>query len=174
MELMKAIKERRSVRKFTDKMPTAAELNAVVEAGVWAASGMGKQSSIMIVVTDRALRDEISAENARIMGMDGIDPFYGAPAIIIVAAHKEVPTAVYDGSLSLGNMMLAAHDMGLGTCWIHRAQQEFNGELGKKILAMAGVSGEFEGVGHLAIGYPDGALADPAPRKEGRVFKIGE
>lgn len=171
-DYMEILKGRRSVRKFTNEMPAREQIESIMEAGIWAGSGMGKQSAIVIAVTDKELRDKISAANAEIMGKPGIDPFYGAPAILIVAANKAVPTRVYDGSLALGNMMLRAHELGLGTCWIHRAKEEFETELGKEILARAGVEGEYEGVGHLALGYADGDIPAPVERREGRVFFI--
>ena len=122
-EVIEAMKERRSVRAYTDEVPSDEQIDQVVDAGLWAASGRGRQSPIVLAVTDRALRDRLSAMNARIMGApEGTDPFYGAPVVLVVLADRSVPTHVYDGSLVMGNLMLAAHALGLGSCWIHRAR----------------------------------------------------
>ena len=169
----KIIKERRSIRKFTSQLPDKALIDQVIEAGIYAASGRGKQAPVIIAVTNKELRHRIMEENCAIGGWDkGFDPFYGAPVILLVIAPEEIPTAVYDGSLTLGNMMLKAHELGLGTCWIHRAKEEMEGALGDEILNKAGLSGKYIGIGHLALGYPDGEAAPIPPRKDNRVIYI--
>jgi nitroreductase len=110
--------------------------------------------------------------NASIMGVD-FDPFYGAPEVLVVLASKDVPTHVYDGSLVMGNMMNAAADLGVASCWIHRAKEEFESEEGKAILKELGIEGDYEGIGHLALGYAAKPAADPAPRKAGYIYRIG-
>ena len=172
-EVIKAMKERRSIRKFKAEMPPKADLKQIVEAGLYAANGRGKQAVITIAVTDKELRDKLSAVNNEIMGgPEGNDPFYGAPAILIVLANKEVPTAPYDGSLVMGNLMLAAHSLGLGSIWIHRAKEEFEMPEYQKLLKDLGIEGEWEGIGHCAVGYIDGENPAAAPRNDGRVFWV--
>lgn len=172
-EVIKAMKERRSIRKFKAEMPPKADLEQIVEAGLYAANGRGKQAVITIAVTDKELRDKLSAVNNEIMGgPEGNDPFYGAPAILIVIANKEVPTAPYDGSLVMGNLMLAAHSLGLGSIWIHRAKEEFEMPEYQKLLKDLGIEGEWEGIGHCAVGYIDGENPAAAPRNDGRVFWV--
>lgn len=172
-EVIKAMKERRSIRKFKAEMPPKADLEQIVEAGLYAANGRGKQAVITIAVTDKELRDKLSAVNNEIMGgPEGNDPFYGAPAILIVLANKEVPTAPYDGSLVMGNLMLAAHSLGLGSIWIHRAKEEFEMPEYQKLLKDLGIEGEWEGIGHCAVGYIDGENPVAAPRNDGRVFWV--
>lgn len=172
-ELSEIIRKRRSIRKFkADPVPREL-IDQVIGAGMYAASGRGLQAPVFIAVTDKAFRDEISAENCRIGGWDaGFDPFYGAPAMVIVIAPKDIPTGIYDGSLAMGNMMLKAHELGLGSIWIHRAAEEFENGFGQKILEKVGLSGEYIGIAHLALGYKDGE--DPAvpERRPGRVFYI--
>ena len=168
-EVIRAIEERRSVRAYTDEMPPRELVGQVVEAGLWAASGMNTQGPVIVAVTDQALRDRLSAMNAEIMGRPGTDPFYGAPVVLVVLAPREAPNRVYDGSLVMGNLMLAAHALGLGSCWIHRAREEFDTPEGRAILADLGVEGDYEGIGHCVLGYPAEAPA-PRPRREGRVF----
>ena len=134
---------------------------------------MGQQATITIAVTNKELRDELSEINRKIGGWDeGFDPFYGAPAILLVLANKERSTCVYDGSLVMGNMMLAAHTLGLGSIWIHRAKEEFEMPEYKQLLKKLGIEGEWEGIAHCAVGYADGELPQAADRKEGRVFWI--
>ncbi len=172
-DVIKAMKERRSIRKFKAEMPPKADLEQIVEAGLYAANGRGRQAVITIAVTDRELRDKLSAVNNEIMGgPEGNDPFYGAPAILIVLANKEVPTAPYDGSLVMGNLMLAAHSLGLGSIWIHRAKEEFEMPEYQKLLKDLGIEGEWEGIGHCAVGYIDGEYPAAAPRNDGRVFWV--
>ena len=172
-EVIKAMKERRSIRKFKAEMPPKADLEQIVEAGLYAANGRGKQAVITIAVTDKELRDKLSAVNNEILGgPEGNDPFYGAPAILIVLANKEVPTAPYDGSLVMGNLMLAAHSLGLGSIWIHRAKEEFEMPEYQKLLKDLGIEGEWEGIGHCAVGYIDGENPAAAPRNDGRVFWV--
>lgn len=172
-EIIKAIKERRSIRKFKPDMPKREDIDAIIEAGLYAASGKASQSPIIIAVTAKELRDRISRDNCRIGGwQEGFDPFYGAPVILIVLADAERPTHVYDGSLVIGNMMLAAHSLGLGSIWIHRAKQEFEEEGYRKLLADLGINGNYEGIGHCAVGYIDGSVPEAAPRNSGRVFYV--
>lgn len=172
-EVLKAMKERRSVRSFKPDMPEKADLDKIVEAGLFAANGRGKQAAIIIGVTDPEMRKKIVEANRKIGGwQEGFDPFYGAPVIFIVLADKECSTYVYDGSLVLGNMMLAAHSLNLGSIWIHRAKEEFETDEYKSLLKELGIEGEWEGIGHCAVGYTDGELPKAAERKENRVFWI--
>lgn len=174
-EIIKAMKERRSIRKFKPDIPSKEDLNQIIEAGLYAANGMGQQAVITIAVTKKELRDKIAKINAKIGGWDeNFDPFYGAPAILIVLADKKRPTHVYDGSLVLGNMMLAAHSLNLGSIWIHRAKEEFELPEYQELLKELGITGEWEGIGHCAVGYIDGDLPEAAKRKDGRVFWIDE
>ena len=172
-ETLKVLETRRSCRNFKPDMVKDEELKAIIKAGTYAATGMGKQSPIIIAVTDKALRDEISAENRKIGGWDeGFDPFYGAPVILIVLADKEVPTHVYDGSLVMGNLMNAAESLGVASIWIHRAKEEFESDFGKGILKKLGIEGDYEGIGHCALGYAAEPAKDPVPRKADYVYYI--
>lgn len=167
------MKTRRSVRKFRSDAVPRDLLEQVVEAGTFAASGHDRQPWAIITVTDPDIIARLSADNATFFDMPVRDPFYGAPAVIIVLTRTFTPTYLYDGSLALGNMMLAAHSLGLATCWIHRARQVFALPQWQEWLRSIGVEGEYEGIGHLAIGYADGPLPEARPRKAGRVFYVG-
>ena len=172
-DVIKAMKERRSIRKFKADMPKKGDIDTIIDAGLYAANGMGKQAVITVAVTNKELRDKISKDNCKIGGWDdGFDPFYGAPVILIVLAQKDWRNKIYDGSLVLGNMMLAAHSLGLGSIWIHRAKEEFETEEYKKLLKEIGIKGEWEGIGHCAIGYIDGEMPKAAPRLPNRVFFV--
>lgn len=166
-----ALLSRRSVRAYKpDAVPKEA-IQKIIEAGLYAASAMGKQDTIVIAVTNKGIRARISEMNRKIGGWEeGFDPFYGAPAILVVLADKNEKNRVYDGSLMMGNMMNAARALGLGSIWIHRAKEEFDSAEGRAILDSLGVKGEWEGVGHCAVGFARGDIPAAAPRKEGRVF----
>lgn len=172
-EIIKAMKERRSIRKFKPEMPSKADIEQIIEVGLYAANGRGKQAVITVAVTQKELRDKIAADNCAIGGWNAdFDPFYGAPVILMVLAQKDWPTCVYDGSLVMGNMMLAAHSLGLGSIWIHRAKEEAGREDYKELLKTLGIEGEWEGIGHCAVGYVDGDYPSAPPRKDNRVFWV--
>lgn len=171
MDAVQNLLTRRSVRKYKPDMVPQEKLQRILEAGQYAATGRGRQSPIILAVTDKAMRDKLSKMNAAIMGVDS-DPFYGAPVVLVVLADKTVPTYLYDGSLVMGNLMNAAHAEGLASCWIHRAKEEFNSEEGKKILQDLGITGDYEGIGHCILGYADGDEPAPAPRKENYVYFV--
>ena len=170
-EVINNMKTRRSIRKYKPYMIPEDVLNRIIEAGTYAATGMGKQSPIIIAVTNKEIRDKFSKMNAEIMGVDS-DPFYGAPVVLIVLADKARPTYVYDGSLVMGNLMLAAHAEGIGSCWIHRAKEEFESAEGKAFLKSLGIEGDYEGIGHCVLGYTDGEEPKAMPRKENYVYCV--
>ena len=168
-QVLDAIITRRSVRSYKPDPIPEDVLERILTAGQYAATGMNRQSPIILAVTDKAVRDELSAMNAAIMGTDK-DPFYGAPVVLVVLASKAAPTYVYDGSLVMGNLMLAAHAEGLGSCWIHRAKEEFESEEGKALLRRLGIDGEYEGIGHCLLGYAAEEPKAAAPRKQDYVY----
>ena len=172
-DILDVIKTRRSVRKYKNDMVPAEIIDKIIEAGTYAATGMDRQSPIILAVTDKELRDKLSKMNSRIMGKsEDFDPFYGAPVVLIVLADKARPTYVYDGSLVMGNLMLAAHAEGIGSCWIHRAKEEFESAEGKAFLKSLGIEGEYEGIGHCVLGYTDGEEPKAMPRKENYVYCV--
>ncbi len=170
-EVIKAIKSRRSVKSYKSDPIPAEMLDAILEAGTYAPTGRNAQSPIIIAVTDKAVRDKLAKLNAEIMGFDG-DPFYNAPAVLIVLADKSRSTYLYDGSLVMENLMLAAHSLGLGSCWIHRAKEMFESGEGKTLLASLGIEGDYEGIGNCIIGYTDTPPAPQKPRKENYIYKV--
>lgn len=156
-------------------MPTPVEpelIEQIVQAGVYAPTGMGKQSPIILAVTNKEIRDMLSRINARTVERDVEDPFYGAPVVLVVLANKAVNTYIYDGSCVIENMLIAAHSLGLGACWIHRAKEEFESEEGLALLKSLGIEGEYEGVGNVILGYPDGPAHLDVPRKEGYIYYV--
>ncbi len=165
------IMTRRSVKSYKPDMPKREDIQAVIDAGLAAASGRNLQAPIVIAVTNKEMRDRMSAANAAVMGASG-DPFYRAPCVLVVLANKAAHTYVYDGSLTLGNMMLEAHERGLGSCWIHRAKEVFEQKEWQEWLKSLGIEGEYEGIGNLTLGYLDGDYPDEKARKEGRFYFV--
>ncbi len=172
-ETLKVLETRRSCRNFKPDMISEEELQEIIKAGTYAPTGMGKQSPLIIAVTNKELRDRLAEENRKIGGWnEGFDPFYGAPVILIVLADRTCRTHVYDGSLVMGNLMNAAESLGVASIWIHRAKEEFDSEFGKKILTDLGIEGDYEGIGHCALGYAAEEPKDAAARKENYVYYI--
>lgn len=171
--LLDVLIERRSIKSFTDEMPDRSLIEKVIEAGTYAPTGRNLMAPIIIAVTNKELRDRLSRMNAEIMGIeDDFDPFYGAPVVLIVLADKSVNTYLYDGSLVMGNLMNGAEALGLGSCWIHRAKEEFQTEEGKEILKSLGIKGDYEGIGHCILGYEKNPPKERLPRKENYVYYI--
>ena len=170
-EALNCLLKRRSTKKYTDQQVSDELLDQVLEAGLYAPTGRNNQNVICVAVRDKKLRDQLTAMNAAVMNAE-IDPFYGAPCVIVVFADSEGTTWVEDGSLVLGNMLNAAESLGLGACWVHRARQMFETEEGKELMASWCVPETMKGIGNCILGYP---AADPIekPRKEGRIIKIG-
>ena len=172
MDALENILTRVSVKKYKSDPVPKELIEKIVEAGTHAASGMNRQSPIILAVTNKELRDKLSVLNAGKDPFGRSDPFYGAPVVLVVLADKNVHTHVYDGSLVLGNLMLAAHSLGLGSCWIHRAKEMFEMPEGKALLQKLGIVGEYEGVGNCVIGYTDGELPAVKPRKENWIYYV--
>ena len=170
-ETLKVLETRRSCRAFKPELIEEEKLQAIIKAGTYAATGMGRQSPIIIAVTNKELRDKLSVMNAKFMGKDeSFDPFYGAQELLIVLANKAMPTYLYDGTLVLGNLMNAAADLGVDSCWIHRAKEEFETQEGKELLKSLGIEGDYEGIGHLVLGYAAAPRKEAAPRKADYVY----
>ena len=170
-DLLDAIKARRAVRKYTDQMVEREKIDKVIEAGLYAASSKGQQSPYIIAVTNKDLRDRLSTLNRELGGWEPpFYPFYGAPVLLLVVVDENHKNRVYDGSLVMGNMMLEASSLGLGSCWVHRARETLKSRLGQVILKQAGLTDKtYEGIGFCILGYPEGDLPQAAPRREGRV-----
>ena len=173
METLECIRTRRSIRKYKPDPVPEDLLEKVLEAGTWAPTGMGKQSPTIVAITNREQRDRLMELNAKIMGTDK-DPFYGAPAVLLVLVDKAAMTAENDGELVIQTMLLAAHDLGLASCYIWRAKQELETEEGKQMIADWGLPADvdYEGVGHVILGYADMEAPNPAPRKENYVYFV--
>lgn len=170
---MQNILSRRSVKRYKDTPVKKSDVEKIVEAGTYAATGRNLQSPIILAITNRQVRDELSKINAKILGAgEGVDPFYGAPVVLVVLVDKNIRTGIYDGSLVMGNLMLAANALGLGSCWIHRARETFELPEGKALLKKLGIEGEYEGIGNCVIGYPDGEIPTAKPRKENWVYYV--
>ncbi len=171
-EVLNCLETRRSVRKYLPKQITDTELDAVLRAGSYAPSGMGRQSPKIVVLQNPEDIAQLERMNAAALGKPEAKPFFGAPTVCVVLADASVSTCVEDGSLVMGNLMNAAHALGLGSCWIHRAREEFASEEGKALLKKWGIEGEWIGVGHCILGYPDGEPSHAKPRKADYIVKV--
>lgn len=172
MDAIQNMMTRRSVKKYKPDPISKELIDKIIDAGLNAPSGLNKQSPIILAVTNKEVRDELSKLNAGKDPFFRSDPFYGAPVVLVVLADKNVPTHVYDGSLLMENLQLAAHALGLGACWIHRAKETFEMPEGKALLKKLGIEGEYEGIGNCIVGYMDGEFPAEKPRKENRVYYV--
>ena len=171
MDILEELKSRRSVRAFSEEKIAKEDIDKIIEAGIFAASGMNKQPTKIVCITDKSVRDTLSRLNAEAMGKSGIDPFYGAPVVLAVLSDSESHTYVEDGALVMGNMMNEAHSIGIGSCWIHRGREVFDSDEGKKLKEKWGIPENFRGIAFLILGHA--AKEGPAPaRKENRVLYV--
>lgn len=171
-EVLKCLTQRRSCRSYKPEQIKEEELETILKAGTFAATGMGRQSPKILVLQDAEEIAHLERMNAAIMGNPEAKPFYGAPTVCIVLAQADFFTAVEDGSLVIGNMMNAAWSIGIGSCWIHRARQEFDSEEGKALLKKWGIEGDYIGVGHCILGYPTGEYRPTAERKSDYIVRL--
>lgn len=171
-EVIKALVERRSCKRFRSEQVKEEQLQEILKAGTYAANGRGRQAAKIVVVQDPQALAQLERMNADILGAPELRPFYGAPTVCVILARREVYTGVEDGSLVIGNMMAAAWSLGVGSCWIHRAREEFESPEGKALLQSWGIEGDYIGVGHCILGYPEGEYAPAAPRKEDYVTRV--
>ena len=170
-ETLKNLRERRSIRRYKKEQITEEQLNAILEAGTYAPTGMGAQSPLILVIQDAAVIAKLSGLNATVMGTDS-DPFYGAPKVLVVLADRERPPCVEDGSLVMGNLMNAAHAVGVDSCWIHRAREVFEGDEGRAMLRQWGIPDTYIGVGNCILGYRDCDYPEAKPRKADYIRRI--
>ena len=170
-DVIRSLKERRSVRAYREEQVREEELRQILEAATYAPSGMGKQSAVMVVVQDKETIAKLSKLNAAVMGAE-IDPFYGAPTVVVVLADRSSFTWKEDGCLVMGNLMNAAYAVGVDSCWIHRAREVFEGEEGQALLKQWGIEGDYVGVGHCILGYRAGDLPEAKPRKANYIYRV--
>lgn len=163
------LKTRRSIRNFKKEQIQEEVLKAILEAGIYAPTGMNAQSPLMVVVQEQEQIKKLSQLNAAVMGIE-TDPFYGAPTVIIIFADKNRRTCIEDGSLVMGNLMNAAHALGIGSCWINRAREVFDSEEGREIARQWGVTDNYIGIGNCILGYVEGDYPEAKPRKEDYII----
>ena len=171
-EGLRVLTQRRSCRSYKSEQITDAQLDAVLETGIYAPSANGKQSAIIVVVQDKTTIEQLRRMNAAVMGNPDADPFYGAPTVLVVLADQNSANRVYDGSCVMSNLMNAAEAVGLGSCWIHRARQMFESEEGRALLKTWGIEGEYEGIGHCILGYWADDKPAPAARKSNYIYYV--
>lgn len=166
MDVLQALTQRRSCKVYTGECVDSDTLHKILAAGMNAPSGMGKQSAKIVVLQAPEEIAALERMNAAILGNPDLHPFYGAPTVCVVVANADVPTCVEDGSLVMGNLMNAAWSLGVGSCWIHRAREEFSTPEGQALLASWGITGNYIGIGHCLLGFPAKPYATPKPRKD--------
>ena len=171
-ETLRVLEERRSIKKYKSVQVEEDKLQAILRAGTYAASGKNRQPSIMVVVQDPETREILRRMNAELLGVPDMDPFYGAPTVIVVLADRSINTHVEDGSLVMGNLMNAAYAVGVDSCWIHRAKEEFDSEEGKALLKKWGIEGDYEGIGHCILGYRDCELPAARERMGNHIYRV--
>ena len=170
-ETIKNLLTRRSVRAYLPKQIEESLLQQVLEAGIYAPTGGGRQTPVIVAVQNAETVWQLSRMNAAVNGAKS-DPFYGAPTVLVVLAERSRGTYLLDGASVITTLLNAAHAVGLGSCWIHRAKEEFESEEGKALLKQWGIEGDFEGVGHVILGYPAGDAPEPAPRKANYIVRV--
>ena len=170
-ETLQTLKNRRSVRSYLPEQIKDEELQQILEAGIYAPTGMGAQSPILVAVQDKETIAYLSKLNAAVMGSTS-DPFYGAPTVVVVLADRSRGTCVEDGSLVIGNMLNSAASLGVGSCWIHRAKEVFDSPEGKSLLEKWGIQGDYVGVGNCILGYAKGEVPAAKPRKENYIYRV--
>lgn len=164
-EFLNLIRTRRSCRRYKAEQVDDQLLEDVLKAGTYAPTGHGSQASFIVAVQNAEQRAVLTRMNAEVMGVTS-DPYYGAPTIVLVFAPADYANAFQDGSCVLENMMLAAHAVGLASCWINREHQMFATEEGRQLMKQWGLPDGLMGIGALSLGYADGEPKEPKPRKE--------
>lgn len=173
-DILEVLKTRRSIRKYKPDPVPEDQIAKVIEAGLFAPTGMDRQQTIILKITDPDTVRTLGRINGKLMGKDDMDAFYGAPVLLAVLSRKDTPTAVYDGCSVISNMLNEAASLGLGSCWIHRGKEQFETPEGIRVLKKAGIDPEqYVCVDNVVLGIMDGELPKAAPRKEGRVFTLG-
>lgn len=172
-DILDVLTARRSIRRYKSDPVPAELIDKVIEAGLYAPTGMDRQQTIILKITDSEIVRKLGRLNGRIMGHDDMDAFYGAPVVLAVLSAKNDPTGIHDGCSVISNMLNEAASLGLGSCWIHRGREQFETEEGRAILRKAGIDPDaYEGVDSVILGYGEGALPTASPRKGGRVFSL--
>lgn len=171
-KIIECLVDRRSVRAYSSKQISEEQLEQILQAGMYAPSGMGRQPCVMVAVQDPETVRLLSRLNARVLGSEGTDPFYGAPTVIVVLADKSSFTYLEDGSLVMGNLMNAAHAIGVDSCWIHRAKETFESKEGKDLLKKWGISGDYVGIGNCILGYRSGPYPTARQRKSNFIYRV--
>lgn len=169
-ETITSLLDRRSCRSYTSESIAAEDLETILNAGLYAPNGMGKQSAVMVAVTNRQIRDRLSKLNAEVFG-SAADPFYNAPVVVAVLADSDCRTFIEDGALVMGNLMIAAHSLGIASCWIHRAREIFDSPDGKKMKKEWNIADSYKGIGLCILGHQADSIK-AQPRRQNRIINI--
>lgn len=163
---------RRSCRAYKPDQIGQEELESVLKAGTFAPTAMGRQSPIIVAIQDPETVALVDRLNGEVLGKADAHPFYGAPTVLVVFA-KDDTFGNADGNLVIGNMLNAAHAVGLDSCYIWRAREVFQSEEGKALKAKWDIPEDYDGIGNVILGYglPEGKR-EAAPRKEDYIRRV--
>lgn len=171
-QTIKDLLERRSIRKYKDEQITDEELNTILKVGTYAPSSAGRQPNLIVVLQNKEDIEEYKALNAKHSSTPDRDPFYGAPTVLIVFSDGNYDNYLKDGSAVLTNLVNGAHAIGVGSCWIDRADKVFDSDEGKALMKKWGVDEKYRGVGNCILGHRDGELPEAKERKDDYILKI--
>ncbi len=171
-QVLESLKTRRSVRAYKPDMIEQEKLDAIMEAATYAPTGMGQQSPRIVLVKTKEIRDRLSKMNANVIGRDA-DPFYGAPVVAVVFGDiKKVPTWMEDAVLVAGNLLNAAHAVGVDSCYIYRAKQMFESKEGKELMKEWGLADTYVGVAICILGYGASEVPAAKERKADYILEV--
>jgi nitroreductase len=188
-DLIRAMMDRRSIRKFQERQLDEETLAEILSAGSWAPNAGGRQSPLFVVCQNAAINEELGRLSVEINGRlnrpapkpgeslpqaspASASAFYGAPTVVTIFAPKNWHNFTIDCGVAAQNMVLAAHSLGVGSCIIARALELFETETGKNYMRKWNIGEDYEGKIHVILGYRDGEQPEAKPRKEGRVIRI--
>ncbi len=192
-DILDIMKERRSIRKYTDRNLKDEDLKKIIEAGLYAPNAGGGQRSMLVVMKDKSLVEKVGRLNAGCMRRDKLmggyvsaeqpsliddvtikSGFYGAPAVIAVFAQKRFLYNIPDAFCCAENMVLEAYDLGISSCIVARGEETFLTPEGQDYLKKWNVPENMECKCFVLLGYVDGKYPEIKERRAGRVLVVSE
>lgn len=180
MNVLEAIRGRRSIRKYQDRQIPREDLEKILEAGSFAPNAGGGQRAILVGVHNRELTSRLAGNFVSKEQPSTIDDptiqngFYGAPTVCVVFGPENFLYSVPDAFCCAENMVLAAYELGISSCVIARAEETFESPLGAHLMEEWGIPSHYKARCFVALGYVEGDYPPEKPRKDGRVKLVGE
>lgn len=163
---------RRSIRSFKEEKISNKDLELILKAGTFAPSALNMQKGKIVVVENPKIIQQLREIGTSIFPKH-IDPFYGAPHIILVLVKKDSFCPIQDGSVIMENMMLACRSLNIGSCWINCLSDILKNEKATNIKKQIDEHDEYIGVAAMAFGYPkDNKWPEAKPRKNDYIMYI--